>query len=91
MSCCSGTEQMARMEPMTGAYAFSGSDMQSKVLMNYTGPHESEWINCTSGNHYVTGKGQQFQADAGDVDDIVTQGVAEVAEKPEAKAEAKVK
>lgn len=54
------------------------------VLMLYTGNYDSEYINCAgSGNHYRAGKAeglQQFQAAAGDVDELIAQGVAKPVE-----------
>jgi hypothetical protein len=66
------------MAPSGDAFAFFG-DAMNRVLMRYIGAYDSEYINCPmSGNHYQTGKGQTFQVNAGDVDDLIQQGVAEL-------------
>lgn len=79
MSCCGGSSDVATMVPATRLMSLIGEDM-NLVLMQYTGPYESEYINCAgSGNHYRAGTAeglQQFKAQAGDVAELVAQGVA---------------
>lgn len=90
MSCCGSSETIARMGANESAFSLVGDSMEL-VLMRYIGAYDSEYINCPmSGNHYRTGKGQTFQVNAGDVDDLIAQGVAELVQSEQLFTEAKV-
>lgn len=79
MSCCGGSSEIATMAPAVRPMSLMGESM-NLVLMQYIGRYESEYINCPgSGNHYRAGTAEglrQFQAQAGDVDELIAQGVA---------------